>query len=98
MMEGVEATVSKYHPMATTPAMAVMDLEYADGAVLIARSAEIANTLMKAAEEEALRYGLKLNKATTCRLSYNSQAPVICWQRRTGTKGPRGPAPRNYYG
>ena len=48
--------------MATTPIMAVMDLEYADDTVLLARSAEVANKLLRATEREAAQYGLKLNR------------------------------------
>ena len=62
--------------MATTPAMTVMDLEYADDTALIARTTEIATRLLRATEAEAAKYGLKLNRTKTCRLAYNTDEPV----------------------
>ena len=50
IMEDVEAKVRDKHPMATTPVMTVMDLEYADDTALLARSAEVANRLLQATE------------------------------------------------
>ena len=63
--------------MATTPIMSVMDLEYADGTALLARSAEIATGLLSATEREAAKYGLKLNRSNTCRLAYNTEGGQV---------------------
>ena len=62
IMHDVEAEVRESHPLATTPAFAVMGLEYADDTVLIARTAEIAGELLRITEEEATTYGLLLNR------------------------------------
>ena len=86
IMEDVEAEVRRDHPMATTPIMSVMDLEYADDTVLLAGSAEVARLLIAATEKEAAKYGLKLNRDKTCRLAYNT-AEEICFE--DGTKIPR---------
>ena len=72
IMHDVEARVREEHPMATTPAMPFMDLEYADDTALIAKTAEIATKLLRYTEEEAARYGLKINRKKTFRLAYNS--------------------------
>ena len=68
----VEERVKAEYPFATTPVVPVMDLEYADDTVLIARSKEVAERLLAELEGEAAKYGLKLNKGKTARLSYNS--------------------------
>ena len=76
IMQDVEAKVRAEHPMATTPAMPVMDLEYADDTALIAKTAEIATKLLQYTEEEAARYGLHVNRTKTFRLAYNSKEEV----------------------
>ena len=48
--------------MVTTPAFTVIDVEYADDTVLIARTTEIANKLLQSTEAEAAKYGLRLNR------------------------------------
>jgi len=76
IMHDVETRVRAEHPLATTPAMGVLDLEYADDTALIARTAEIATALLRSTETEAGRYGLRLNKEKTCRLAFNSEEVV----------------------
>ena len=76
ILTDVEDRVKDEFPFATTPAVPVMDLEYADDTVLIARSKEVAEKLLGELEGEANKYGLKLNKAKTARLSYNSDEVV----------------------
>ena len=56
--------------------MSVMGLEYADDTVLLARTAEIAEKLLRVTEREAAKYGLSLNKGKPCRLAYNAQEHV----------------------
>ena len=77
IMQDVESKVKQEHPLATTPTMAVMDLEYADDTALIAQTAEIATKLLRYTEAEAARYGLKLNRSKTARLAYNTVEPVM---------------------
>ena len=86
IMVDVERAVRRDHPMATTPVMSVMDLEYADDTALLARTAEIAGKILGATEREAAKYGLKLNRSKTCRLAYNSEEVV---QFGDGTPVPR---------
>ena len=76
VMADVESEVRRNHPMATTPIMSVMDLEYADDTVLLARSAEVARALLAATEREAAKYGLQLNRDKTCRLAFNSEEKI----------------------
>ena len=86
IMQDVETGVRADHPMATTPIMTVMDLEYADDTVLLARTAELAELLLVRTEGEARRYGLRLNMLKTCRLAYNSEQVV---RFEDGTQVPR---------
>ena len=72
IMEDVEREVRKEYPLATTPVMSVMDLEYADDTVLMARSAEVASLLLQETERQAGRYGLLLNRSKTGRIAYNT--------------------------
>ena len=76
IMQDVETRVRGEHPMATTPAFPVMDLEYADDTVLIAVTTEIAQKLLQYTEEEASKYGLHLNRGKTVRLAYNTDEIV----------------------
>jgi len=86
VMFDVERRVRGQHPLATTPAIGILDLEYADDTALIARTTEIANALLRAVQEEAVRYGLHLNKDKTCRLAYNTEEQV---RLADGTEVPR---------
>ena len=65
--------------------MTVLDLEYADDTVLLARTAELAEQLL-VHTEEANQYGLLLNRSDTCRFAYNSEEPV---RFTDGTQVPR---------
>jgi len=76
VMHDVEQGIRQEHPLATTPVVPCMDLEYADDTVLIARTAELANKLLAATEKEAGIYGLRLNEGKTCRLAYGSEETV----------------------
>ena len=49
-MQDVEDKAKSEHPMATTPIMSVMDLEYAYDTVLMARSSEVAEKLLRSTE------------------------------------------------
>ena len=46
IMQDVEERVRREHPMATTPIMSVLELEYADDTVLMARYKEVAGKLL----------------------------------------------------
>ena len=63
-----------------------MDLEYADDTVLMSQTAEVMNKLLRYVEEEAGKYGLRLNRDKTVRLTYNSGEPVT---HRDGTMLPK---------
>ena len=86
IMHDVETRIRDEHPLATTPTFRLMDLEYADDTALIARTAEIAGKLLQYTEDEAAKYGLKLNRSKTVRLAYNSDEPV---RFADGTEVPR---------
>ena len=51
MMQDIESRVREEHPLATTPTIPVMDLEYADDTALIARTTDIAEKLVQHTEE-----------------------------------------------
>ena len=76
IMEDVDKEVREQHPVATTPSMSVMDLEYAGDTALLARYAEVAIKLLAATEREAAKYGLLLNRSKTCRLAYNTEENI----------------------
>ena len=66
IMQDVESRLKEEHPLATTPAMPVMDLECADDTALIATTAEIAEKLLRYTLREAAKYGLEVNREKTC--------------------------------
>jgi len=76
LMHDAVSRVHQRNPLAVTPTMPVSDLEYADDTVLIARTAAMAEELLREVEAEAAKYGLKLNRAKTCRLAMGSEQRV----------------------
>ena len=86
IMQDVEGRLREEHPLATTPAMPILDLEYADDTALIAKTAEIAEKLLRYTQEEAAKYGLQINRDKTFRLAYNSEEEITYTD---GTKVPR---------
>jgi len=76
IMHDAVGRVRQAHPFAVTPIMPVLDMEYADDTVLIARTAEVAKRLLWETELEAGKYGMALNRAKVKRIAYGSEEEI----------------------
>jgi len=76
IMHDAVGRIRRQSPLATTPVIPVLDIEYADDTVLIARMAEVATKLLEQVQVEAGKCGLRVNKAKTCRIACDSQDVV----------------------
>eukprot|EP00969_Alexandrium_andersonii_P296090 13085902-Alexandrium_andersonii.AAC.1 len=66
------AEVKGWEPLSTTPVFSVLDIEYADDTVVMAKTARVAQRFLISLEVIAARFGLHLNKTKTLELAINS--------------------------
>eukprot|EP00969_Alexandrium_andersonii_P218851 9665721-Alexandrium_andersonii.AAC.1 len=71
VMDEVEASLREAIPLAYTPVFSFHDIEYADDTVIVAKTARVANHIMKELQRRARSRGLELNKEKTHELSIN---------------------------
>ena len=76
MFHDIQRTFLARHPLAVTPTVSMLDIEFADDTVLISRNCEHLQTLLQIVQTEAAKYNLRLNHGKCKLVSYNSQVEI----------------------
>eukprot|EP00969_Alexandrium_andersonii_P257729 11395160-Alexandrium_andersonii.AAC.1 len=85
-MDEVEMALRASIPLALTPVFSFGDIEYADDTVIVAKTAKVANFILRTLQKKAGERGLELNKEKTAELAINSDEKIFF---EDGTEVPR---------